>query len=136
MKLRNAKISILINRDHTYIELIDNDSSTNFAQVKLTPEQLSSALSRMSHTDCEISLSGMERVGKKMEVSTLEFEIPFSPFEVRDNYEEIHKIALTLSSDGWIPDNYYQRQNTFFKKEDKQYARTTIRRWIEIKEEN
>ena len=49
----NGKITILINQEYTRIELRDDDASTTFVEIKLTPEQLSMALSRLAFTPCK-----------------------------------------------------------------------------------
>lgn len=129
MKLEKGRITLLFGTEESIIELIDNSSGITFARVKLTPEQLSSALSRMTYTECEIELSGIEKLGKRMQVSQIEFEIPYNLHEVSLNYKNIHQLALNACKDGWEPDNYYQSQKSFFSEEGKFFARTTIRRW-------
>ena len=44
MKIENAKITMLVNREYTEIEIYDSDANTTLATVKLTPEQLSMIL--------------------------------------------------------------------------------------------
>ena len=48
----------------------------------------------------------------------------------KSNQLELQKIAQSHLSDGWIADAYFGSQNSFFKKDGKQYARATIRRWL------
>ena len=129
----NGKISILINREFTTIELYDADSSTTFASIRLTSDQLSSALSRIAYTDCSVELNGMDKVGKKMEWKSFEFELPRNYMSGRDNSEELTNIAQSLldkTKEGWVSENYFASQNTFFEKDGKPYARCTVRRWV------
>jgi len=128
----NGKITILVNREQTTIELMDEDANTTFVRVVLTPDQLSSALSRLAYTDCEMDLFGLDRVGKKMEHKQFEFELPRKNMSSRDS-EELSVIAQTIldnNNEGWITDTYFGSQDTFFTKNDKPYARCTIRRWV------
>lgn len=127
MKLE-GKITILINRDETTIEIKDENANVRFVSVKLTPEQLSAALSRQMCVECELEVKGIENVGKIHENKSFEFEIPES-LPTRRNELELQKIAQSKLSDGWIADAYFGSQNSFFKKDGKQYARVTIRRW-------
>ena len=127
MKLE-GKISILINRDETTIEIEDESANVKFVKVKLTPEQLSAALSRQISIECELEVKGLEKIGKVHENKTFEFEIP-ETIPTRGNQLELQKIAQSQLSDGWIADAYFGSQNSFFKKDGKQYARVTIRRW-------
>lgn len=125
----NAQITILINRDYTTIELFDKDASTTIVEIKLTPEQLSSALSRLSHTDCKAELHNIERAGKKHECKSFEFEISKS-LRGSQHAEELSNLAQSHLSDGWLAESYFASQNSFFERDGKQYARCTIRRWI------
>lgn len=122
----NGKISILIDREKTKIELFDENSRITFATATLTPEQLSSALSRLSLTECSIDVHELQKVGKKLEHKELVFEVR-SAYE---KSEDAYKIACEIVDDGWIPDSYFGSKNSFFTKDNKHYARCTIRRWV------
>lgn len=128
MKLK-GKISILINRDSTTIEIEDDVANTVFCKVTLTPKQLSDALSRLSSVDCEIVAVNLDRVGKKHEHMTYEFEIPEN-LANSTKEKELQELAQSQLSDGWIASDYFASRNTFFKKDGKQFARVTCRRYI------
>jgi len=133
MKLKNAKISILIGQNSTTIELYDADSSTTFAEITLTPEQLSSALSRLSQTPCECKLHGLDRIGKKMEHKPFEFEVGELNWIGRE--EKAYQLCLVeMKNQGlteWKADSYFGSKTSFFEKEGKKFARATIRRWVD-----
>lgn len=132
MKLEKGKITILFNRDGMEINLIDNDSGTQFATVILNQEQTCAALSRQGYVECNIELNGLDRVGKKQEHREFLFEIPDLDYKTKNDFA--HEICLSeLKKQGmedWKPDNYYGSQNSFFNKNGKRYARAIIRRWI------
>lgn len=138
MKLKDGRITILIDQMVTRIELYDSDSGLTFAEIKLTPEQLSTALSRLSMTPCEITLvDNMDLVGKKLEVKTHSFVLPFNPsMPSWEKYsdEELYDLAVKSlgdNPDGWIPDKYFSSQNTFFTNSDGvKMCRVNIRRWV------
>lgn len=134
MQINKASISVLVSQESTTIELRDGDAGVTFAKVKLTPEQLSMALSRLMNTPCTIDVSNLDVIGKKLEVSNLEFEIPDQNFSLYSNRklgeDNLHKTALSLCKDGWIPDKYYGSQDSLFTRDDKKYAKVTIRRWV------
>lgn len=130
MKIIDGRITVLINKDYTTIELHDTLSGGKFAQIKLSPEQLSSALSRLSHTKCEIELHGLDRLNKKMEWQKLVFEIGnVNRFE-KDAKSKIFEKGLLACPEGWELDNYFDSQDSFFEKDGIKYARATIRRWV------
>lgn len=128
MKIK-GKITILINREYTMIELKDADAGITFCEIQLSPEQLVAALSRLGQVPCVIDLNGLEKIGKTMENKKFEFEIP-DELRGSSNSEKLHEIATSLLSDGWQADCSFSSQDTFFKKDGKQYARCIIRRWV------
>jgi hypothetical protein len=131
-----GKITILINRDSTTIELVDDVSDVRFLEIKLTPEQLSAALSRMSMTDCEFITRGLDVIGKRHEWKTFEFMIPENVLVLdlskdKSGYaERLANHADTLLSDGWKAEGYFGSQNSFFEKDGENWARCTIRRYV------
>lgn len=128
MKIK-GNISILINQEYTTIEIHDTDASINFLSIQLTPEQLSSALSRLSRVPCVIDLHGIDKIGKRMEHKKFAFEIP-KEINNSKHAGKLHEIAQSLLTDGWIAEGYFASQDTFFEKDGKQYARCIIRRWV------
>lgn len=125
----NAKISILINRDNTRIEVYDDDSSITFLEIILTPEQLSSALSRMALTPCEsVEVRNLDRIGKKME--NINFEV-ITDGSIRDK-DKARELIKNECPEGWLPDLYLGSQNSFSydRYSDKTTIRTIIRRWV------
>jgi hypothetical protein len=131
MKITSAQITILIGRDETTIELHDKTSGRQILEIKLTPAQLSSALSRLSHTPCEASVYNLDKINKRQEIDMLEFEI-IDDFGRQRDLEYLTDLAEKACPEGWEFDQYFQSQDSFFGKNGKRYARTTIRRWIEI----
>jgi len=131
----NGKITILINRENTQIELYDQDSSITFARIELTPEQLSSALSRLAYTPCTMEVHGLDKLGKRQEVKTLEFRLPRERMGSGD-HDELRTIAQSIldkENEGWEAENYFASQNTFFYNDELPYARCTCRRWVDKK---
>lgn len=129
MKLE-GRISILIGRDYTTIEVEDELSGQTFAKVKLTPEQLSAALSRQACVKCELEVNGTDRIGKKHENKSFTFEIDKDDAGYNHDPKKLQAIAQSKLDDGWIAESYFGSQNSFFAKDGKQYARCTIRRWV------
>jgi len=127
MKLE-GKISILVNCEYTSIEIMDSKSHMTFVKVRLTPEQLSSALSRLAYTPCELEVNELERVGKKQEYRTFEFEI--NGKDQTSLEAACNEAMFQQGLHEWHSDHYYKSQDTFFDKDGKKYARVTIRRWL------
>lgn len=131
MKL-DGQISIRIEREHTTIEVRDDNACTTFLEITLTPEQLSSALSRLSNTDCKIELRNVDRVGKTHENKTFEFPIKYTDSQ-NDLELSCNEELFLKGMYEWKPDHYYGSQNSKFRKGEEKWARVTIRRWTDNK---
>jgi hypothetical protein len=124
-----GKISILINREYTDIEIEDDLANVTFLKVRLTPEQLSMVLSRLACVDCKLDVHGLEKVGKRHECKTFEFEITYSKSK-QDLVLACNEALFLQGMHGWVSDNHFNSQNSFFKKDGRDWARCTIRRWV------
>lgn len=130
MKLNKASITILFDRDRGLeIQLHDSDASITFAEVRLTAEQVVSAFARMSHTPCEIEVTGLDIIGKRHESAKHVFEIPDN-WTPRSHIEELQKLAQETTPEGWVSDGRFSSQDSFFTEGDKHFARVIIRRWV------
>ena len=128
----NGKIDFLVNGEETNIRIYDDDACCTVVEVVLTSEQLSSALSRMSHTPCKsVGVFNTDRLGKKMEHKELVFEIPKDIGYARgERKTALAPLAEKACPKGWESDNTFSSQGTFFSEGDKRFCRTTIRRWV------
>lgn len=130
MKLKDPRITLLVNREHTTITIHDNNSAVDFIEIKLTPEQLSSALSRMAYTPCEVEVRSLDVLGKKRIGKDLIFEIPVN-YRERENKMLLDNLTKLNTPEGWEASTYFGSQNSFFSQDDKYYARTTMFQWID-----
>lgn len=137
MKVDNAKVTILINQDYTTIKIVDGDASTVITEVTLSPQQLSSVLSRLSSVECmECTTGDLSRIGKQMEHRKFIFEQPWAFRRSQTDLECACNEALFKEGlHEWVSDHWYQSQDTFFTKDDVNYVRVTIRRWVEKKDD-
>ena len=130
MKLKDGRITMLASKNGMTIELHDNEAAICFAEIKLNPVQLSQALSQLYHTKCKIDLLLSDRIGKKMENKTFEFEIPNDIGCGKNRKAVIIQTAKHKCPIGWTPDEEFSSQDSFFSKNGQHYAKTTIRRWV------
>jgi hypothetical protein len=130
MKIRGA-ITMLINREYTEIQVEDRNASSTFITLRLTPEQLSAALSRQAFIECDVEVRNLDKVGKTMEHKEFEFILPkhLDSISHKDR-SPIAEYCQSLLSDGWVADTGFASQGTFFSKDEQKWARTIIRRWI------
>lgn len=130
MKITDPRITILINQEYTTIELYDAEAGVHLFEVKLTPDQLSSAMSRLSHTKCSAEIFNTEKANKKMEINKLVFNIDGVDRYSKGSKKILSEMAAINCPEGWEHDDYFGSQDTFFSDNGHNYARVTIRRWV------
>ncbi len=74
----------------------------------------------------------LEGCGRKQETKNFHFEMPpGSASTYGDGRKKIAREAIRETCPhGWKPDLSFNSQNTFWKQDGKQWARTVIRRWV------
>lgn len=125
----NAKISILFSREGLRIEVYDEKARIQFLEVSLNEQQTCEALSRLANTECTAEVYDLDKVGKIRESLPFEFEMPEGVLH-QQKKDIACAVADRLCPEDWTPSNYYGSQNSFFKRDGKEYARTTIYRWV------
>ena len=128
MKLTNGSITISFDKRETVIKVHDGDANITFACLTLTPEQLAQALSGISFTDCEVEVFDLEKIGTRFENKIFEFEILDNDWQTREAsaLEQVEKVC----PEGWESQLYFRSQDSFFERDGKHYAQTSIRRWL------
>jgi hypothetical protein len=130
MKLKKPSIDILIGVEFTEITIRDGSSNIEFVKVKLTTGQLSAALSRQIHVECDAEVRCLDKIGKTHENKYFEFEVPEG---TKNSVNLVLLCNEALNNEGmseWVSDQHYSSQNSFFKKDGKRYARVIVRRWV------
>jgi hypothetical protein len=121
-----GSITFLPSQEGTTIKVRCESSKITFLEVTLTNDELASMMSRLANTSCDFEVKGLDKVGKQMEHRVFEFE-----YFDKSNIE--YTCETAMGNDGlvdWTSMHFYGSQNSFFTKDGKQMARTTIRRWI------
>ncbi len=128
MEVTRGRLTLIVGRVGATIELTDNTSGLVFGEIKLNPQQFCEFIGGLNKTECFIKLDNLEYVNRKHLAEIFEFELPNEGL-VSINDETIHQIALEKCPEGWVPDKNYSKKDSFFKKENKSWARTIIRKW-------
>lgn len=126
----NGDITILADKDGARIEIRDRDASVLFVEINLSSQQFCQALGRLAHVKCNLNVSGLNKVGKKHENKTFEFELPKNMELWGTDKKIIADYAETITPEGWKNDRYFNSRDSFFTKDGKDWARCTIRRWV------
>lgn len=125
----DAKITLLFSENGLTIDIYNESARTEFISIKLDEKQTCAALSRLARVECIVDVRYLERVGKKRESIRLEFEIPEdTPW---DKQKEIAvEISKSICPIGWVPSTYFGSKDSFFDRDGKKYAQTTMYRWV------
>lgn len=130
IQLKDARITFLVSEAGATIEFYDADACVAFAKATITPDQLCQAMSRLMHTSCKIEVRDLDKIGKTMESKEFVFEMPSDAMYKSEQREIAAKLAKKACPEGWIPDTYFNSQNSFFTNASKHMARCIIRRWV------
>lgn len=133
----DAKFTFLVGQEGATVEIRCDKSGLIFFRGKLDPENVLRSLGRQAYVSFqEANVYSLENIGKRLVLGELVFEIPSglqgkkyqNPEEAK---EELERLALAACPEGEKPDLYFGSKNSFFKKDGKDYARTTTRKYIE-----
>lgn len=117
--------------DYISIKFRDESSRTGFMEARIRYADFAEALTGLSEVPCEITVRGLNRVGKQQEIDKIEFKVAGAKHKYG---EELRRLAENSAKEhtpeGWEADKYYGSQNSFFTRYGETWARTTIRRWI------
>jgi hypothetical protein len=128
-----AQISIIATYDDVIrIEVYDKNAVITFLEMEMTREQfINAVMNRLGNTDVEHAwIRRPDLIGKFRETKPMEFPIPENTPRYGDGANEIAcKTVTNLCPDGWEPQMYFGSKGSFFERDGKPWARTTICRW-------
>ena len=111
------------------ISIVDKKANIEFAEIELSLSNFTEALTGMGHTDCLFTVRGLANVGKVIQRKVIQYELPDCDYSNRK--EIATKIGKNLMDDDWELDVYFGSQDSFFAKDGKQYANTSMFRWVD-----
>lgn len=114
------------NDDVFEISIECEKSLQKFVVAEITPHSLALALSGLASIPVNIATKGLDKVGKYRHIKTIEFEINS---DTPSRYDAAMKEYVKHCPDGWELWGRFGSQNSFFTKDGKTYARTTIVSW-------
>ena len=127
MKVSIGRVQSNCEDDYVKIDIIDSLSSRTFVNLKMTMTEFALLITGLSNCEAMGEVQHLEKVGRKMEHRSFAFEIGSKTVGGK---KEALKAIETACPEGWEPDLGFNSQDTFFEKDGKDYARTTIRRWV------
>lgn len=130
MKELKGNITIYIDGDGARIEIGDTNASSVIMKIEMSAKDFLAALGRQAYLPIDMKVYNLDRIGKVHEHRNFEFEMPEKSDFMRDK-ETAERIASEKCPEGWTPDLHFSSQNSFFKKDGKNYARCIIRRYVD-----
>lgn len=125
----DGAITMLFGDDGMRLEVLDKTSQQTFLYVQVPADQISKMLSRLCSIPCRFGLHAVERVGLQQEYKTFAFPMPAATYT---NQKEVAiETVRKLCPEGWVADEYFDRQNSFYRDGTVEMARTMIRRYVQ-----
>lgn len=129
-KLKFGVTTSLLNKGKIKFEICDMSSSIRFLVFEMDSHEFLGMLRSNANVRACGIVKGLDKVGMIQENKQFEFPMP----ENTDlfNRKELAKIEQhKYIPEGWVSDNYFESQNSFFNGiNDHPMARVSIRRWV------
>ena len=129
----NKNFNITISRpscgngdEYISIQVQDNISRARFLELKVDYKDFAQLVTGLSNVHCRGELKDASKVGKKKESKKIKFEIS----KYGDKSEALEKVK-EFFVDGFESHFGFSSQNTWSSDGDKNFAETTIFRWVE-----
>jgi hypothetical protein len=129
MSKLKTEMSLLIGENGLHIEIMCAKSGVMFFEADVSPSKFCQMMGRLVHVKVDADVMNLDKVGKTLEMDTLRFEMP-KDCEYNKQRAVAIKLAHKACPEGWQPDEYFGSQNSFYHKDGKNMAQTTIRRWV------
>lgn len=119
-------------REYISIRVKDHTSKVRFLEIEIDLDEFTKALTGMGETPCNIKCRNLNKVGRELISKNVEVEMgddwPTSTSKSLANQRVLKLIEKTGKD--WIIFSGFSSQNSFFKRDGKNYARTSLRRWV------
>ena len=115
------------NCDYVSIKIRDDDASIRFCEARVKYAEFAQLITGLAYVDCELEVDGLQNVGKVREHKKFEFPLPEGTFHTK---EQAQRSLVEHIPESWSSSGYFNSQDSFFIKDGKPWARTTIVRWV------
>jgi hypothetical protein len=121
-----TKLDIFVGETETSIYINDVNAGIRFAEITISNAKLLQAIARTGRVESICLIRDIERIGKKLSVNVMTFEMPNDCENLK---ESAYELAKKVCPSGWIVENYFGSQGSFFRKDGKAFCNATIRKW-------
>lgn len=140
MKIKaDITIGVRYETNMVHLEVRDRVASVRFLELAISSDQFLAAIRGLACVHVEADVRGLDKVGKKMKIDTIEFRMP-DDVNYRTQKDTARLLAKKYCPKGWVPDTGFSSQDSFFYRKDDnmnhQWARTMIRTWVDKEEDD
>jgi hypothetical protein len=115
------------------IKIRDKASRQTFVTASIDYSDFTEALTGLAEAPMTTEVRGLDLVGLNRESKKIVFQFNESMiFEGETKRDAARRVSIAFIPNGWLSDNYFESQDTFFVEKGINYARFTVRRWVEL----
>ena len=128
-KLKFGITTSLLNKGKIKFEICDMNSAIRFLVFEMDSFEFLGMLRSNANVRAYGTTIELDKVGMLQENKTFEFPLPVDT-NLFNRVEIAKTEQLKHIPEGWVSDNYFVSQNSFFEIDGHPMARVVIRRWV------
>jgi hypothetical protein len=122
----DGNITLVVLKEKAILTIEDSNSFRKIVEIELSSQQFYNIFRQM-HVDCKVKLQNLDKIGKKLEVKKVVFEISKDDY-INKNDKNLIKHAKSLVTDEWFFDEEPVRIHLNYS--GKYFAEINVRRWV------
>lgn len=115
-------------RETVSISIEDVNSGIQFAELELSLESFGQAVTGLSYREADLTVRGLEYVGKHRVTEQRTIECPLSTY---NRYELENWLRDNAQEDGWILSTYLGSQSSVSYREGKTFLKYHVAKYVE-----
>ena len=127
-----TRFSILADGEFVEIEFKDDLAINATITAKIPYNDFLNALgTRLSGEKCNVEIVNPQYLGKIREHQRIEFKVADERIYGDERQKLAKEKVVEVCPTGWKPATYFNSQDSFFRKGEELWARTSIFRWVD-----
>jgi hypothetical protein len=122
----DGNITLVVLKEKAILTIEDSNSFRKIVEIELSSQQFYNIFRQM-HVDCKIKLQNLDKIGKKLEVKKVVFEISKDDYIEKNNKYVIIQ-AKSLVTDEWFFDE--EPKPVYLNQAGRYFAEINVRRWV------
>lgn len=131
MKLKGSITISYPSNGTVRFQVRDETSRQTFLEIELSYEEFAKSLSSLAERPMTFNIHDSERIGKVKHTEDIEVEVPNNHDRdiSRKHVQKFVSKKIKETGKPWIADLALSSQNSFFHKDERKFARTTMSYW-------